>query len=289
MTPRRVASAVLRSLFPVRMAERDLRRSYFSAHGRYPNIRNPKLFTEKIQHRKLFDRDERFSICADKVLVKQYVRERLGGGILIPTLFSGRRLPPREQRTWPLPFVVKANHGSGFNIFVREKTDLDWPAIEAKVDLFLSIDFGAQYNERHYSKIARQVLVEPFLSDGGELPPDYKIFVFGGSPRYIQVDTDREHAHKRTFFDVDWNRQAFRFAYPLDARKISRPASLDSMLAAAAVLGRDFDFVRVDFYEVGGRPYFGEMTFMPEAGLGKFEPFETDALLGKMWTGWRRN
>lgn len=182
MTPRRVASAVLRSLFPVRMAERDLRRSYFSAHGRYPNIRNPKLFTEKIQHRKLFDRDERFSICADKVLVKQYVRERLGGGILVPTLFSGRRLPPREQRTWPLPFVVKANHGSGFNIFVREKTDLDWPAIEAKVDLFLSIDFGAQYNERHYSKIARQVLVEPFLSDGGGLPPDYKIFVFGGSP-----------------------------------------------------------------------------------------------------------
>ena len=288
MTPRNIASAVLRNFFPKRMAERDLRRTYFAAHGRYPNIRNPRLFTEKIQYRKLFDNDERFSICADKVAVKDYVYQRLGGEILIPTLYSGQLLPPVEQRTWPLPFVIKANHGSGFNIFVREEVDLDWPAIEAKVDLFLSIDFGIQHNERHYSKIARQVLVEPFLSDNGELPLDYKVFVFDGTPQYIQVDTDREHAHKRTFFDVNWNRQTFQFAYPLDARKINRPSSLDTMLAAATVLGHNFDFVRVDFYEIGSRPYFGEMTFMPEAGFGRFKPLEIDALLGELWTNWRR-
>lgn len=288
MTPRSVAGAALRSLFPERMAERDLRKSYFSAHGRYPNVRNPKLFTEKIQHRKLFEKDERFSLCADKVLVKDYVRQRLGAEILIPTLYNGPQLPEVRQRTWPLPFVIKANHGSGFNVFVRKDSDLDWPAIEAKLDLFLSIDFGACYNERHYSKITRQVLVEPFLSDDGELPRDYKIFVFGNTPRFIQVDTDREHAHKRTFYDVDWKRQAFQFAYPLDARTIDRPSSLDAMLTAATVLGRDFDFVRVDFYEIGGRPYFGEMTFMPEAGLGKFEPPEIDALLGQMWVNRRR-
>ncbi len=284
MTLRSAAGALLRTLFPERMAERDLGKLYFSAHGRYPNIRKPKLFTEKIQHRKLYDKDLRLSLCADKVLVKNYVRERLDSDILIPTLYSGERLPPLAQRTWSLPFVIKANHGSSFNIFVRQESDLDWQAIEEKLALYLSIDFGAYLKESHYSKIARQVLIEPFLSDDGELPIDYKIFVFGGIPKFIQVDTDRESSHKRTFFDVAWNRQTFQFAYPLDMRPLDRPSSLETMLSAAAELGRDFGFVRVDFYEIRGRPYFGEMTFTPEAGLGKFEPPEIDALFGEMWT-----
>ena len=288
MTPRSAASALLRSLFPVRMAERDLRRLYFSTHGEYPNIRNPKRFTEKIQHRKLFNKDQRLTLCADKVLVKDYVLERLGADILIPTLYSGKRLPPLVERTWPLPFVIKTNHGSSFNIFVRQKSDLDWPAIEEKLALYLAIDFGAYLKELHYSKIPRQVLVEPFLSDRGELPIDYKIFVFGGTPKYIQVDTDRERAHKRTFFDAHWNRQTFQFAYPLDTRPIRRPTSLDTMLAAATTLGRDFDFVRVDFYEVGGHAYFGEMTFTPEAGFGKFNPPEIDTHFGEMWVSRRQ-
>lgn len=287
MTARSLVGSMLRRLFSERMAERDLRKLYFSAHGRYPNIRKPKLFTEKIQHRKLYDKDQRFSLCADKVLVKDYVHGRLGADILIPTLYSGERLPPPAQRTWPLPFVIKTNHGSSFNIFVRQDSDLDWPAIEAKLAIYLAIDFGAYLKEWHYSKIVRQILIEPFLSEDGELPVDYKIFVFGGTPEYIQVDTDRESAHKRIFFDVGWKPQTFQFTYPLETKPIDRPSSLDTMLSAAAVLGRDFDFVRVDFYEIGGRPYFGEMTFTPEAGFGKFDPPEIDTLFGEMWTASR--
>jgi hypothetical protein len=129
------------------------------------------------------------------------------------------------------------------------------------------------------------VIVEPFLSNDRELPIDYKIFVFGEIPKFIEVDTDRKREHKQAYFDLDWRRQDFRIGleYPIETREISRPKSLKQMLMAASALGRDFDFVRVDFYEIAGRPYFGEMTFTPGAGLKKCEPPEIDFMLGQMW------
>ncbi len=284
MTPRRVVGLILRSLFPQLMIERDLRKKYFETFGRALNIRNPKLFTEKVQHRKIFDKDPRLTLCADKVLVKDYVRKRLGDDILISTLFSGRKLPPLAQRNWDLPFVIKANHGSGLNIFVRTKADLNWPKIEKTLCDLMAFDFSVWTKELFYSRIERQLIVEPFLSDNNELPLDYKIFLFGGRPAFIQVDTDRESDHKRVFYDVEWNRMNIRYGYKLEPREIKKPVSLDRMLAAASILGRDFDFVRIDFYEISCRPYFGEMTFTPEAGLAKFDPPEIDVVLGKMWT-----
>jgi hypothetical protein len=156
MTPKRAAGIILRRLVHGLMAERDLRRQYFSARGRYPNIRNPKLYSEKIQHRILFDDDLRLSLCADKVLVKDYVREKLGDEMLIPTLYSGRALPPIAQRDWNIPFVIKANHGCNYNIFVRTDADLACTTIENRLSKFLSEDFGTILKERHYSKIKRQ-------------------------------------------------------------------------------------------------------------------------------------
>lgn len=285
MTPKRAVGIILRRLVPGLMAERDVRRQYFTHHGRYPNIRSPKLYSEKIQHRMLFDNDSRLSLCSDKVLVKDYVRERLGDEMLIPTLYSGPALPPLAQRNWNIPFVIKANHGSGYNIFVRTEADLVWTTIENRLSKFLSEDFGTLYMERHYSKIKRQVIVEPLLVDDGKLPIDYKMFVFGGMPKFIEVITDREREHKEAVFDADWRRQDIRLGleYPIETREISKPKSLKQMLMAASALGRDFDFVRVDFYEIAGRPYFGEMTFTPGGGLKKCEPPEFDLMLGQMW------
>ena len=90
--------------------------------------------------------------------------------------------------------------------------------------------------------------------------------------------------HKRVFYDLEWNCMNIRYGYKLEPREIKKPESLAKMLSAASILGRDFDFVRIDFYEICDRPYFGEMTFTPEAGLAKFDPPEIDVMLGKMWT-----
>ena len=131
--------------------------------------------------------------------------------------------------------------------------------------------------------MAPQILVEPFMSMDKSVPTDYKFYVFHGEPKYIQVDTDRECGHRMVFFDAKWSKAPFVISYPNESRPVARPKSLEQMLDAAARLGRDFSFVRVDFYEIDGKPYIGELTFFPGSGGGKFIPSEYDEILGSHW------
>ena len=252
---------------------------YFKSYQRLPRLERPILFSEKCQALKLLRPD--LGRYVDKVAVKQFVRERIGDEHVIPTLFHGPALPPRAQRTWPLPYVIKTNNGSGGNIFVREEPN--WDKIETRLADMLDCDFSAISGETFYGAVEPQVLVEPFIAEGSELPLDYKIFTCTGEPQFIQVDTDREHAHKRVFFDRDWNRLPIRLGYPDDPREIAKPKQLARMLDLAGELAHGFGFVRVDFYEVGGRLLFGEMTFTPESGLMRFEPASVDVELGRRW------
>ncbi len=278
--PFRSAAARLYSAMVHRLPlETSLKLRYFKSYQRLPNLSQPKLFSEKCQALKLAQPD--LSRFVDKVAVKQFVRERIGDQYVIPTLYAGEELPPRQERNWPRPYVIKTNHGSGGNIFVRDEPD--WDAIEAKLAVFTNYDFSAVSGETFYSGFPRQVLVEPFVGQAKELPIDYKIFTCGGEPQFIQVDTDREFAHKRVFFDHHWNRLPIRLGYPEDPSPIPRPKRLEKLLELASVLGTDIGFVRIDFYEICGRVYFGEMTFTPESGLMKFEPASVDAHLGAKW------
>jgi hypothetical protein len=139
-------------------------------------------------------------------------------------------------------------------------------------------DWGGEWV---YSKIKPQVLVEPFINELSELPTDYKLWTFSGRVGFIQVDTDREVAHKRTMFDRDWNRLPFTTGYPVDDREIVRPASLARMIDAAEVLSESMPFVRADFYDIAGRPIFGELT--SDSGTARFEPPEYDRQVSAMW------
>jgi hypothetical protein len=256
---------------------------YFRAHGRWPNLRTPKTFNEKIQYRKLHQHDERFVRLADKALVKEYVTKRLGSDWVIPTLWSGSALPPRDERLWPIPFVLKATHGSSTNLFVRSEAEKNWSATERLAESWLTMTYGTWAREWLYTKIEPRLLVEPFINFDTTLPLDYKFFVFHGRVAYIQVDTDREHDHRRAVYTRDWQPVDVRFGVDRPVSQPARPQTLEAMLRAAETLGAEFDFVRVDFYEVNGRPLFGEMTFYPDSGLGTFTPPSFDTELGALW------
>lgn len=243
----------------------------------------PKTFNEKIQRVKIFNRNPRLPQREDKILVKDFVREKLGSAWVTPTLWHGEYLPPLEQRTWPIPFVIKANNGCGWNFFVRHEADLDWSRIESLAAEWRRSPFGVDIGEWLYGEIKPALLVEPFIGEATTAPIDYKLWTFGGKVKIIQVDTDREHDHKRVMFDTDWCRLPFTLIYPPDPRPIQKPASLDSMIKAAEVLAEDFPFVRIDFYEVANRPRFGEMSFYPESGFGRFDPPEWDIKVGQFW------
>ena len=257
--------------------------AYALGHGTVPRLHDPTTFTEKVQFRKLYDRDERLPRLADKVLVKAYVEEKLGPAWVIPTLWHGRALPPVPHRTWPVPFVIKANNGSATNHFVRREADKDWPKIEALCERWMAAPNRAPLGEWAYVQIAPQIMVEPFVGAGDVLPWDYKFMVFNGRLEFIQVDTGRATVHRRTFFDRAWARQPFELKYPAEPADIPPPANLKVMIEAAEALAADFDFVRVDLYEIGGRPLFGEMTFYPDSGTGRFRPRHHDERWGQLW------
>jgi hypothetical protein len=258
---------------------------FFRHQGKFPRLDSPHTFSEKIARRKLFDRDPRMPILTDKILVKQHVMEVLGAEWVIPTLWSGEKLPPRSERNWPIPYVLKANHGSSWNIFVRSEEDQDWDQIEKFMQSWLKTTFGQVYGEWLYTQIKPGLLVEPFVGTGGIAPPDYKLFVFAGRTELIQVDLGRLQKHRQFFYDTKWNRQPITYVCPDDGEEIEPPASLAKMISAADLLGAHFPFVRIDLYEIGGEPKFGEFTFYPNSGNVPFKPESVELELGRLWLG----
>jgi hypothetical protein len=259
------------------------RQQYQSAFGRTPSLLFPKTFNEKVRRAKLFNRDRRLPLRVDKIAVKQFVEQKLGQEWVTQTLWYGDALPPLPERNWSLPYVLKASHGSRMNLFIRTEADIDWPHAERLCTKWLNETWGDWGGEWVYSKIRPRLLVEPFFGTSGALPVDYKLWTFSSHVKFIQVDTDREHAHKRTMFDLDWNRLPFTTDYEKDPRDIPQPASLRQMIAAAKILSEGMPFVRIDLYDIDGKPRFGEMTFYPDSGTAPFMPAEFDRKVGDLW------
>lgn len=250
--------------------------TYYWRHGQFPNLRDPALFTEMVQRSKLTDRNMIMPRMADKVLAKQLVAAQLGNRWIIPTLWHGRHLPIRPE--WPLPLVVKSRHGCNQRAFVRDGDD-DWSAIRKRAAHWVNTTYGRWLDEWLYTKIEPGVLVEPFVGIDGKLPVDYKLYVFGGRVEYVQVHIDRERHHRWIVLDRDWRRVSSATA---DADP-PMPKSFPAMIEAAETLGKAFDFVRADFYDIAGNPLFGELTFYPGSGLDRFDPVALDTAMGAHW------
>jgi hypothetical protein len=263
-------------------------RAYQRRFGVWPNLIRPHSFNEMVQRRKVFDRDPRLPMLADKVRSKDYVRDKLGAAWVIPTLWSGKRLPPLPERNWPIPFVIKMNNGCGWNIFVRSHAECNWAEIEERCATWMGKSYGMHTGEWLYRRIDLQILIEPFMSFDQRLPLDYKFWTFHGRVEVIHVVTDREDDEKQAFFDRDWNRLACGQGFAVEHRNIPKPVSLDDMIRGAETLAADIPFVRVDFYELAGQPLFGEMTFYPGSGLNSIEPADFDRWLLELWRGNRQ-
>jgi hypothetical protein len=254
---------------------------FLAYHRQLGNFKRPLTFSEKLQWRKLYSDDTRFVEWSDKVRVKSIVADRLGSEWTIPTLWEGTKLPPREVRDWPIPFVIKANHASGRNYFVRQMADLAWDQIEDLTRQWMQTDWPAHLYEGYYNKIVRRILVEPIIGDSDLM--DYKFFCFSGRVQCIQVDVGRFTAHTRCFYSRDWNKRHFSLKFPFEEKAIEPPRHLDKMIWAAERLSSDFDFVRIDLYDTETGPLFGESTFIPGSGFELFSDPSIERELGDFW------
>jgi hypothetical protein len=269
---------------------RQATRRHVEVFGRRPRLLLLRTHSERIHRTKVFRRDPRLPLLADKIEVKSFIADRVGPEYVVPTLFAGDALPPRRERTWPRPFFVKASHGSGWQVRVPDDGPPRWGKVERSVDTWLTSTYGENGGEWHYGRMPRRILVEPHLGDPGRWPDDYKLWVFHGRVHFVHWLTARSTPeHGGRYLDRDWGPVGFRsLKYPSHPFVPPRPESWDTMLWIAERIGQEFAFVRVDMYEVDGRPYVGELTFTPTAGYHRLDPPETDVMLGRLWRKPRR-
>lgn len=254
---------------------------YYTATRERLDLDNPKTINEKIQWIKLYDSTPLKTQLSDKYEVRNWVKEKIGEEHLIPLLGVWDRFEDIDFNTLPDQFVLKANHGCGWNIIVRDKQNFDVEDARKKFCLWLGKNYAYQGFEFHYKKIVPKIIAEQYMEFDGQLK-DYKFLCTNGSIRYIWVDIDRYGDHRRTVFNTEWEEQDFSIAYPRAENSIPKPDNFEKMKELATVLCQGFVLVRVDLYNVQGKIYFGEMTFTPGNGKMNYDPPEFDEILGDM-------
>lgn len=251
--------------------------------GRWPQIDAPQTFNEKLQWLKLNYRPDELPQLVDKWGVRSFVESQLGNDVLIPVHGLFDSVDSIDFTKLPDRFVLKPSHGSGWVVICRDKSELDEQQTRRKLNRWMNRNYYYHAREWAYRTVKPRIVCEELLlDDSGAIPMDYKLFCFSGEPRFIQVDSDRFSGHMRDFYDTDWKLLPMEVLYPSSGKELARPKPLGEMLRAAAVLASGFPFCRVDFYAVGDRLYFGELTFFPENGVGEFRPGKYDREFGDL-------
>ena len=259
---------------------------YKQAFGKELNLENPKSFSEKIQWLKLYGRTPLNKVMADKYLVKQYIAEKIGDEYVIPLLGVWDKPEDIDFESLPNRFVLKCNHNSGLGMVIcKDKSKLDLIKVRKGLAAGLREDYFWCSREYAYKDIPRKIIAEAYMEDEKtqELR-DYKFFCFNGEPKALYIASGRskgEHSVTFDFFDMDFHHLPFTNGHPNFKQPVEKPVCFDEMKRLAAILSVGEPHVRVDFYEVNGRVYFGEFTFSHMGGFMPFEPEEWDYKFGE--------
>lgn len=258
---------------------------YRAIRGKFPNLTSPQTFTEKLQARKLYDRNPLFPRFVDKAEAKLLIAERVGSQYVIPTLWVGTDLAAVDWSTISLPAVVKPTHASGVGRFLYAEADVDRLLSDNPSTEWKAIDHASYNREWAYSQIQPRILIESMLLVDGRVPWDYRLFTFNGKVSHIEIDIRENGRGYSCNYTPDWQKLPFydRDYLGLYPGEVARPPRLDEMIHIAETVAHDIDFVRVDLYASAEWVRVGELTFYPGGGFEALEPEEHDLLLGQKW------
>ncbi|WP_179345063.1 ATP-grasp fold amidoligase family protein [Winogradskyella ursingii] len=256
----------------------------FKKHMGYKlDLNNPKTLNEKINWLKLYERKEHHTIIADKYAVREYIKEKIGEQYLVPLYFHTKN--HKELRSKNLPdknFIIKTNHDSSGGVIVTDKSEIKWKKVRKRFKRLLKENHYFRTREWQYKNIKPRIIVEKLLTNkDGSIPNDFKFHCFNGKLAFVMVDLNR-HIGKRTrnLYDKDWNLLPCEWGRPND-RDMEKPSNLEEMIKLSEILAKDFPYLRVDFYSVKGKTYFGELTLHHASGFQKFTQEEYDYKFGK--------
>lgn len=251
--------------------------------GKKLNLENPVEFNEKIQWLKVFYHPPILTQLVDKYSVREYVKEKIGEKYLNELIAVYDKASEVDFDELPEKFVIKGVHGFHFNLIVKDKSELN--RNKAKFLLHKWMRKNQYYRgglEWAYKNVQPRLIAEKYLEemDRGSIT-DYKFFCFNGKVEFMQVDLDRDKDHCKDFYDLDWKKLPFtKGKKPSCQEKMERPENLPEMKKLAEKLAGNFPFVRVDFYNISGKVFFGEMTFYPSDGRAEFYPEKYNKIIG---------
>lgn len=264
-------------------AEEFLKRMYRIRIGQELNLEHPELYTEKLQWLKLYDHRPEYTRMVDKYEVKEYVARKIGQEYVIPLLGVWDRVEDIDFDALPRQFVLKTTHDSGGIVVCKDKDQLDIPAAKRQLRRFHKRNYYAQNREWPYKDVKHRIIAEAYMEDTaqGELR-DYKFFTFGGEPKvlYIAQGRGRGVPTVADFFDMEFHHLPFTIDHDMAAVPPEKPANFQLMKELAAKLSEGTPQLRVDFYEVDGKVYFGEMTFFHCSGMEQFHPEQWNQTFG---------
>ncbi|KNZ42032.1 ATP-grasp fold amidoligase family protein [Acetobacterium bakii] len=252
-------------------------RHYF---GKELNLDNPVTFNEKLQWLKLYDRKPEYTQMVDKYEVKNYIKETIGADFLIPLLGVYNNFDDIDFAVLPDQFVLKPNHTSGNVYICRDKSTIDYQQLKSDVDGWLKRQYFWVHREWPYKNVKPRIICEQFISENDTVPDDYKVLCFNGKAKLIEVHSDRFGNHHQDFYNGKWHKMKISQGFNTSDQRLEKPRAFDQMIAMSETLAREMNHVRIDWFIVQDKLYFGEITFFDGAGFEPFDDEENDMLLG---------
>lgn len=267
------------SFDPTQFIEKALR--FGKGNGVKFNLDDPKTIQDKLMWLNIYEPDTLKTFCADKIKLHEYCKDVLGKDICIPIIKTYDDVSQIDLDELPKKFVIKCNHGSGMNAIVHDKDAINGPALASMLNKWMNTNFALQNGfEAHYNDIPRKIFVEEYMEDGhGDSLHDYKFWCFNGEPKFYTINGGNGHGDIMYYKmnGAEWN----LYGVP-HHDEYQKPKKFAEMKKFAKLLAAPFKFVRVDFYEINGQTYLGEMTFTPGACVFKYKDPADSIKIGKM-------
>ena len=286
LLPRSIRGQIMRSLsfLPDKLY---LQLFYFATCKKIINFKNPRGYNEKLQWMKIYDRHPEYTCLAGKIQVRKIVKEKLGADCIIPLLGIWNSFDEIDFSLLPDAFVLKCSHDSGSVKIINNKenlTEFEKEDLKKFYTKRLKRDFYFAGREYSYKGLIPRIIAEPLMGTEEERKigiKDYKLYCFDGEPKLILIISGRHAERHEDFFDADFNwLPEIRNGYKSSDRCPSKPQCIEKIIEYAKILSAGIRHVRMDFYEIDGKVYFGEYTFFSGGGFEIFEPYEWEIKIG---------
>lgn len=250
--------------------------------GYEPNLKKPFTLNEKMCWLKLHDHRKICTYVVDKYNVRKYFEEKFGSKYVVPLVNKLDSWKDVKKTMIPdYPVIIKCNNGSGTWQIIRDRDSVDYKELRQNCRKWMNFNHYYETQEWQYKNVKPCIIIEKLLlNNDGKLPEDIKLHYFNGKCELIYKVIDREGDNYRAFFTPEWELLPFQFTSKRKYKPINKeikepkPCLLDKMIEFGNEIAKHFNYVRVDFYDMGETFYFSEITLYHGAGHNRFYPEE---------------